>query len=242
VERDRAVRWERLPEYFAAVLDDAVELFDPGERQLAYVLGWLVHVVSDSLIKSQHSGIDLHLLDGKYTPRNRPIQDLVTYHEIGVKELQLDWPALFSNLVATPVEPIQLHYMRIAPPRGRLARLFPDSWEPGRHHLLLAVLAEDRRWCRNHADDVVRECALQSGADGTLDCSESVRRTVGMDYAQMCRLAEQANFRRALWQMGEAIADMMEATLQRSSHLARLPGSLGSGWEAWAPAAPRPRN
>ena len=61
----------------------------------------MAHVVSDSLIKSVQPGIELHLLDGKYTPRNRPIQDLVTFHEIGVKEFGLNWAALLADLAAT---------------------------------------------------------------------------------------------------------------------------------------------
>src|SRR6185436_13691835 len=108
----------------------------------------MVHVVSDSLIKSVQPGIDLYLLDGKYTPRNRPIQDLFMFHEIGVKELRLDWQSLLADLAETPVEPVQWHYMRIAEPRGELARFFPHDWQPERGELLSAVLHENRRWCR----------------------------------------------------------------------------------------------
>jgi len=79
-ERVHTVPWDHLADYCAAVADDAVELFGPGERQLAYLFGWMAHIVGDSLIKSVQPGIELDLLDGKYTPRNRPIQDLVTFH------------------------------------------------------------------------------------------------------------------------------------------------------------------
>lgn len=230
-EREHTVPWDHLPDYFADVVEDTFEFFGPSQRTLAYVFGWIVHVVSDSLIKSIHEGIDLHLLDGKYTPRNRPIQDLVTFHEIGVKELRLDWPALLADLAATPVEPVQLHYMRIAGPRGRLARDFPNGWEPARQSLLDAILIENRRWCKRHAGDVLKDMQLVRAADGPPDCNESIRRAVGLSYAQMLDLAGKANFRHALWQMGEAVATMFEATLVRSPSLAKLPTGDGAGWD-----------
>ena len=75
----------------------------------------MTHIVGDSLIKSVRPDLKLELLDGKYTPRNRPIQDLVTYHEVGRRELRLNWDALLADVADTPVEPIQMHYMRVAP-------------------------------------------------------------------------------------------------------------------------------
>lgn len=233
-QRELIVPWDHLPDYFAAVVEDTYELFGPGRRPLAYVLGWIAHVVSDSLIKSVQPGIDLELLDGKYTPRNRPIQDLFMFHEIGVKELRLDWPALFSDLVQTPVESVQLHYMRVADPRGRLARYFPHDWRADQTELLSAVLAENRRWCRFHADDVLRDMQLLPRADGALDCSDAIRQLTGLNYAQMVDLANRARLRRACWQMGEAIADMFSAVVARSPRLAEEPASDGPSWEVLA--------
>src|SRR6185436_17337774 len=191
----------------------------------------MVHVVSDSLIKSVQPGIDLHLLDGKYTPRNRPIQDLVTYHEIGVKEFQLDWSAILADLAATPVEPVQLHYMRVAELRGRLGREFPNGWLLEKRALLGAVLSENRRWCTFHSQDVVKDMQLVKTPDGQMDCNDAIRKSVGLNYAQMLDLAAKANFRHALWQMGEAVAAMFEATVQRSPRLAKLPQGSGPSWE-----------
>ncbi len=228
-----AVAWERLPEYFAATLEDTLEFYGPSERTLAYVLGWMVHVVSDSLIKSQRAGVELHLLDGKYTPRNRPIQDLVSFHEIGIKEFHLNWPALLADLAATPVEPAQLHYMRIAEKRGRLAAAFPDLWEPAQQPLLRAVLAENRRWCGPHARDELAAVALTPGPDGRPECSAEIRRRTGLTYAQMVDLAEKAHYRRALGYIGDVIADLMEATVRASPRLAKLGGHHGLGWDAW---------
>jgi hypothetical protein len=142
------------------------------------------------------------------------------YHEIGVKEFQLDWPALLSDLVETPVEAVQFHYMRIAEPRGQLGRYFPHEWRADQRELLSEVLAENRRWCRFHARDVLRDMQLLPNADGTLECNDVFRQLTGLTYAQMVDLAQQAKLRRACWQMGEAVADMFTDVLARSSRLA----------------------
>jgi hypothetical protein len=232
-ERGNAVPWDRLENYFSAVLEDTLDWFGPSERAIAYVLGWMCHVVGDSLIKSQRAGLELHLLDGTYTPRNRPIQDLVTFHEIGIKDFHLNWPALLADLAATPVEPVQFHFMRIAEKRGRLASEFPENWDPVKRSLLGAVLVENRRWCAYHARDELKAMELVPGADGRSDCSEMLRRSVGLSYDQMVALAEKAKFRRALGYIGEVIADLMEATVRRSARLQQLGGDHGPGWESW---------
>jgi hypothetical protein len=211
------VPWDHLPEYFAAVLDDAVESFGANERSLAYALGWIVHVVSDSLIKGIHPGIELQLLDGRYTQRNRPVQDLVTFHEVGIREFRLDWSQMFRDMADTPVEPVQLHYMRCASPRGHLAKLFDHGWLPGAQGTVEAVLAENRRWVRHHAADVLKDMELCDG-----DCKESIRALTGLSYAEMVQATAKAGFRRMLANMGDHIAGMFEAVLQRSPKLAAL--------------------
>ena len=207
-DKPLAVPWEKLPEYFAAVLKDARKLHGPGERQLAYALGWMTHVIGDGLIKSLAPGLDLHLLDGKYTPANRPIQDLVTFHEIGVKELNLDWPALLSDLVDSSIEPLQTHYMRVAPARGELAKAAKRGWEPKRQLLLLEVMAVNRRYQRIRNGRILKQLALRKTAAG-LQCDPALSKVAtGLKYPEMLTLAKKANFRHALWQIGEAIADM----------------------------------
>lgn len=89
-DNDLHVPWDHLADYFAAAMEDAFELFGPSERNIAYALGWVVHVVSDSLIKGIQPGVELSLIDGRYTARNRPVQDLFEFHEIGMKELHLN--------------------------------------------------------------------------------------------------------------------------------------------------------
>lgn len=221
------VPWDHLADYFAAVLEDAFALFGPGERPIAYALGWIVHVVSDSLIKGIQPGIDLKLLDGRYTARNRPVQDLVTFHEIGIKEFHLNWPAMFSDLADTPVELLQLHYMRCAKPQGHLAKLFTDGWIPESGPTLRVVLAENRRFVRHHAEDVLADMKLTNN-----ECKESLRQLVGLNYAEMIEAANRANFAHTLWKIGEEIVTMFEAVSHRSPRIAALPADDGPGWKA----------
>jgi hypothetical protein len=192
----------------ATVIGDALTVFGPGERHLAYVFGWITHIVSDSLIKSIRPGISLHMVDGKYTPRNRPIQDLICFHQVGRKELHFDWHSLLADLVDTPVEPIQLHYMRVSKPRGQLAKLAPQGWTPDREPLLRRVLAENRRYQRIRNGRLLKQLALTRTPAGW-QCDEQLsKQTGGLTYAEMVDLAEAAGYRHALWQMAESIVDM----------------------------------
>jgi hypothetical protein len=47
----------------------------------------------------------------------------------------------------------------------------------------------------------------------------------------MVEAAEKARFRHALWQIGEAIAAMFEATQQRSNRLEQLPATAAPSWQ-----------
>lgn len=230
-EREHTVPWDHLADYAAATVTDAVELFGHGERQLSYLCGWLAHIVGDALIKSVQPGITLHLLNGKYTPANRPIQDLFTFHEIGRRELGLDWANLLADLVATPVEPVQSHYMRVGEPRGKLGELFPEGWAPERSPLLRQVLAENRRYQRIRNPRLLDLYALKQTASG-LRCDPQLSRTAGgMHYEDMVALAEKAGFRHALWQMGEAIADLFEQVVERVPALQSLPELAAPTWK-----------
>ncbi|MBC8290741.1 MAG: hypothetical protein H8E37_10540 [Planctomycetes bacterium] len=230
-ERKQTVPWDHLPDFCAAVVQDAQELFGPGERQLAYLFGWMAHIVGDSLIKSVQPGIELKLLDGKYTPKNRPIQDLVTYHEIGVKELGLNWPALLSDLAGTPVEPIQPHYMRVARPRGELAARFPNAWSPQLAPLLGEVLNENRRYQAIRNPRLVKSYRLRKiGTEWA--CSEELsRQTGGLTYREMVEAADEADFRHALWGIAEEIAHLFEQVIERSPSLQELPTEKHVSWE-----------
>jgi len=221
-ERHLQEPWDHLPEYFACAAADARAIFGPGERPLAYLFGTLAHIVGDSLIKSVQPGLTLHLLDGKYTPRNRPIPDLVTFHEVGRKELKLDWPRLLGSLAAAPVEPLQAHTMRVGQARGELGRRFRDGWRPDLAPLLNVVMTENRRYLKKLIPRWLKELKLERAADGW-DCSEVLRAASGRHYAEMVALAEKANFRHALWQIGEAVADLFTAVVEMQPLLGNLP-------------------
>jgi len=229
-DRQLAVPWDRLPAYFAGVVHDGLDSYGPGERPLAYGFGWMVHVVSDALIKGVQPGLHLHLLDGQYTPRNRPIQDLVSFHEVGRKELDLNWAALLTDLAETPVEPIQSHYMRVALPDCALGREFGDGWAPEKAWLLEAVLLENRRFLRRYVPAVLADMELRQTSAGP-DCNENLRKTVGLSYPGMVEVARKAGFRHTLWQIGEAVADMFTSVAQREPRLARIPVDLGPTWK-----------
>lgn len=229
-ERAHSVPWDHLPDYCAGVVTDAIKHWGPGERQLAYLFGWMAHIVGDSLIKSVQPGIELNLLDGKYTPKNRPIQDLVTFHEIGSKEFGLNWAALLSDLAETPVEPIQFHYMRIARPRGELGRQFPNAWSPRSAPLLKAVLRENRRYQAVRNPRLIGKYQLRK-VGNQWECSQELtKQTGGLRYCEMVALAERADFRHALWRMGEAIAKLFEQVVERSPELQALPNEKHVSW------------
>jgi len=230
-DRSHTVPWDHLPDYAAATVQDAFDLFGPGERKLAYLFGWMAHIVGDCLIKSVQPGVDLELLDGKYTPANRPIQDLVTFHEVGRKELSLNWADLLTDLAETPVEPIQRHYMRIAPPTGTLAAQFPNAWSPDLGPLLDLVLAENRRYQRIRTPRLLQQYRLRKTGQG-LQCDEELSRlTGGLRYEEMVELADAADFRHALWQMGEAVADLFEQVCDRLPILQDVPASDAPTWD-----------
>jgi hypothetical protein len=228
-DRRFAVPWDGLPNYFADVVRDGLDSYGPGERPLVYVFGWMVHIVSDALIKGVQPGLSLHLLDGQYTPRNRPIQDLVSFHEVGRKELGLNWAALLTDLAETPVEPIQPHYMRVALPDGALGREFGDGWAPEKAWLLKAVLLENRRFLRRYVPFVLAEMELHQTPTGP-DCNGNLRETVGLCYPEMVELAQKADFRHTLWQIGEAIADMFASVVQREPRLSTTRADRSPSW------------
>lgn len=205
--------WDHLADYFGCVAADGRAIYTPCERPLAYLFGSLSHIVGDCLIKSVVPGLTLHLLDGKYTPRNRPIQDLVTFHEVGRKELKLDWATLLRDMADTPVEPLQAHTMRVGEPRGELGRHFCEGWRPDLLPLLNVVMSENRRYLKMLIPRWLKELELHRTERGW-DCAETMRETSGLHYAEMVALAEHADFRHALWQIGEAVADTLASVAQ----------------------------
>jgi hypothetical protein len=196
------VPWDHLADYCTLAIRDDMT----SERGLAYALGWMVHIVGDSLIKSVQPGIRMHLLDGVYTPRNRIVQDQFTFHTIG-GELSVDWPRTFRDMAATPVEAIQPHYMRVGEKRGELGKLFDDGWKPEWQPLLASVLAENRRWLPRHTEDVLR--VVQR------DSEEAKRVSGGLEHEKMIQIAESAGMRRTLVTIAEECADLIEQVVMQ---------------------------
>lgn len=210
---DQSLRipWDQIAQYCAACVDDCLTFYGPSERALAYTLGWTVHVVSDSLIKSFQPGLDLKLLDGTYTPRNRPIQDLFAFHAIGIEELKLDWPSTLADIAATPAEPVQAHYMRVAQPRGELARRFPGGWIPEQNALLRAVLRENRRWAKQHFHDELSEMHLSVGANGERSANPALVKKTGLSFLEMMQAARDAGLRKQIERIATESASMIES-------------------------------
>lgn len=222
-DRGETIGWSEFLDFAADVAGDAVELFGPGTRGLAWVLGWFTHVVGDGLIKSVLQGLQLHLLDGKYTATNRPVQDLVTFNEVGKKELGLDWADLLARIAAAPVEEVQLHYMRCARRQGRLGAHFPKAWAPESEALLRAVLAENHRYQGIRNRHLLADLSLSTGPDGAPVCQAALSETAGgLSYSEMLEAAREARFREALGETGELIADAFEGLVSRQDALRNL--------------------
>ena len=215
------VPWDHLAEYCALAMQDDMS----SERSLAYALGWMVHIVGDSLIKSVQPGIRMHLIDGLYTPRNRIVQDQFTFHVIG-RELGVDWVKTFRDMAATPVEPIQPHYMRVAEPRGALARVFDDGWKPEQRPLLEAVLAENRRWLPHHTQDVLKVVQLTDGKAS----ADAVRISGGLQHQQMLDIAEAADMRGTLMTIADECAALFERVIDLVPAWKALPKVKAEPW------------
>lgn len=217
------VPWDHLADYCSLAIRDDMT----SERSLAYALGWMVHIVGDSLIKSIQPGIRMHLLDGVYTPRNRIVQDQFTFHTIG-GELGADWPKTFADMAATPIEPLQPHYMRIGEKRGGLGATFTDGWKPELQPLLAAVLAENRRWLPHHTQDVLRVVTLTDGQAS----DEAKRVSGGIEHEKMLEIAEAAGMRSTLITIAEQCADLIERVVMQVPEWRDVKRTPDGEWEA----------
>ncbi len=231
-DKSIAVPLSKLLDYAADVTGDAIELFGPGESSLAYALGWVTHLMGDGLIKSVIDGLNLNLLGSTYSAKNRPVQDLISFNEIGIKELGLNWAALLDDLTKTPVQEIQAHYMRCGKQQGRLGAHFTDGWLPEKKPLLRAIMAENRRYQRIRNPRLIAELTLRNSPGGEMICDSKLSgKADGLTYAEMLEAADKADFRHALWQIGEIIADAFEKIIERQERLQELPTGDGPDWK-----------
>mgnify|MGYP001394367141 FL=1 len=121
--------------------------------------------------------------------------------------------------------------MRASAPRGQLAELHAEAWTPGHGPLLRKTLAENRRYQRIRNERIIRQLALISTASGW-ECDRELSETAGgMTYAEMRRHAEAADFRHALWQIADCIADMFEQLVQRLGVLGNLGAIAAPTWQ-----------
>jgi hypothetical protein len=234
------VPWDHLPDYAAAVMADVPRIHGPGERPIAFLFGWIAHIVGDALIKGVRSGLSMKLLNGLYTPENRPIQDLVAYHEIGVRELGLNWPNLLHDMATAPAEPIQSHYMRVSKPEGQLGERYPIGWQPEQSDLLAALLRANRWYFPHWVRQIIEQLKLTRDAQGIWQCDPQLSRRAGnLSYAEMIELAAQANFRHTMWQIGESIADLFQAIIETAPETHNWSDRSQPDWrtltERWAP-------
>lgn len=218
-EKKHTLPWDHLHDYVAVVCEDVIQRYGKGERKLAYIFGWLAHIVGDCLIKSIQPGIDMHLLDGKYTKANRPIQDLVSVHEIGVKELGLDWKRVLGSVSGAPVELSQIHYMRIGQPYGLLGQMHPYVWDPRTEGLLREVLKQNRVYQKVRNPRLLEKYKL-TRSNGEWNCDFSLSEIANhLSYSQMVKVAEQANFRSHVDTIAEIICELFEQVFQLSTSL-----------------------
>ena len=192
------VSWDLLVRYAVCVIKDYSASSPTSDNGLAWIFGWLVHVVSDSMIKSRQPGLKMHLVDGLYTARNRPIQDLFAFYEMGVKELKIDWKGTFALMAQAPIEAVQFHYMRIRPLGPHLSKAFADGWAESQGDLLQTVLRENRRWLSHHAGDVLAELMLEEVSGRRLPSKIFREWTQDSDYGELMAMAEKAGIRDVL--------------------------------------------
>jgi hypothetical protein len=79
--------------------------------------------------------------------------------------------------------------------------------------LLNAVMSKNRQYLPVLIPGWLKELELEPTERG-LDCSAAMREVSGRHYNEMVALAEQADFRHALWQIGESVADLFASVIE----------------------------
>lgn len=214
-DRKYTLPYDHLPDYVALVARDALSQSNDRFASLAWVFGWLVHIVGDSLIKSIQPGLSMKLLDGLYTPANRPVQDLFTWHQVGIQELQLDWEPLLDDVCRAPLQPIQLQAMRVTRPGGHLASDFSEGWVPADESLAAEVCRQNRRYLPVYLSTLLPRYQLRM-QDGELHCHPELSSIAGgLTWLEMLDAARAADMRGTLQTITELTIEMMQAVCQR---------------------------
>ena len=91
--------------------------------------------------------------------------------------------------------------------------------------------SENRRYQKIRNGRLLQQLALRQ-VNGRWVCDEQLsQQTGGLQYEEMVSMAKKADFRHALWQMGEAVADLMEKVVQRQPLLQEMPKDTEPGWK-----------
>jgi hypothetical protein len=92
-------------------------------------------------------------------------------------------------------------------------------------------MTENRRYQRIRNARLLKQLELKR-EKGRWKCDEELSKiTGGLSYEEMVELAEKANFRHAMWQMGEAIANLYEQVIEAQPLLQNLPTDDDPDWE-----------
>lgn len=219
-EQNLMLPWDHPADFVSLVARDSLSAGRDHEAEIWWIAGWLVHIVGDSLIKSIHPGLSMKLLDGLYTAKNRPVQDLYTWHIVGIDELRLDWNETLDEVCRTPVQDIQLHAMHVTRPHGELSPDFPDGWLPADEQLVRAVCSENRRYLKLYLQQLLPQYQLYE-TGGELNCPPALSMVAdGLTWTEMQQLTEKAGMRETLQQMAMQSANMIRGVFRRVPSLA----------------------
>ena len=113
------------------------------------------------------------------------------------------------------------------PPEGKLHTI---GWVPRHEALLLEVMVVNRRYQRIRNSRILKQLELRPTPDG-LQCDPVLsQRAKGLTYPEMVVLADKANFRHALWQIAEAIADLFAEVGELTNELDKQPNLTRPDW------------
>jgi len=94
----------------------------------------------------------------------------------------------------------------------------------------MKILAENRKYQRTRNKRLLKQLALHRRG-GQWHCSDELsRRSGGLSYTEMVALARRAGFRRALWQMGEAICRLWQDVIDRQTLKGKWPSPTSPSW------------
>ena len=113
---------------------------------------------------------------------------------------------------------------------GALGKMHPIGWAPRHEALLLEVMAVNRRYQRIRNSRILKQLELRPTPDGPQCDPVLSQRAKGLTYPEMVVLADKANFRHALWQIGEAIANLFAEVGELNNEKDKQPNLTRPDW------------